>query len=234
MRKYLRHLPFYFFLAIERKLGTQILKITQNLKAIITIGILASNIAANGNVQLNSARDILIQSSEESRTSENTSNNKAIGKVVISDTERFSGYHTESHNDQGADKLQIQSSVVSLGKDVTINANNTYTQRNNRLMIIDGTIFVSGSSSIPTIATARDIGNVGVSYVSGYNGNSWITTRAYFDAYNAYKNLQFSEADVSKAAEQIGWTAGNKGYNRTIATQIGMDNKVTIPQKPVK
>uniref|UniRef100_UPI0025F28321 hypothetical protein n=1 Tax=uncultured Xanthomonas sp. TaxID=152831 RepID=UPI0025F28321 len=47
---------------------------------------------------------------------------------VISDTERFSGYHTEKHRDDNATVTQVASSVGSLGCNVNLSAGGTYTQ----------------------------------------------------------------------------------------------------------
>jgi filamentous hemagglutinin len=53
-------------------------------------------IVATKDVTLAAANNLTIQRGQD--TASNTANNKAVGSVVVSDTERFSGYHTEDHD----------------------------------------------------------------------------------------------------------------------------------------
>ncbi|MCW0376086.1 hypothetical protein NB691_002920 [Xanthomonas sacchari] len=92
------------------------------------ITLTASNIAAQGDVNMHAAGDLTIQSGQDTAGNANVSDNKAIGTVVISDTERFSGYHTEKHRDDNATVTQVASSVGSLGGNVNLSAGGTYTQ----------------------------------------------------------------------------------------------------------
>ncbi|MCW0423122.1 hypothetical protein NB713_001065 [Xanthomonas sacchari] len=92
------------------------------------ITLTASNIAATGDVTMHAAGDLTIQSGQDTAGNANVSDNKAIGTVVISDTERFSGYHTEKHRDDNATVTQVASSVGSLGGNVNLSAGGTYTQ----------------------------------------------------------------------------------------------------------
>lgn len=98
------------------------------------IAITGGNVVANGDVNLNAARNLIIQTSQNTTDNKNTSNDKAIGKVTISDTERFSGYHTELHKDNGMDGTQVSSNVTSLGGDVNLNAGDAYTQSASNVM----------------------------------------------------------------------------------------------------
>jgi hypothetical protein len=106
-------------------------------------------------------------------------------------------------------------------------------QRNNRAMPIDGTILVSQNFSIPTIATARDIGNISAGYVTGVNGVSWGTDRFIFNIVNfvTKPNFQFNEAPVSTSAQQIGWSIGN---NQIVKYSTETDNKSVTTSKVIK
>lgn len=93
------------------------------------IRLTGSNIAADGNVNMHAAGDLTIRSGQDTRTNSNQSDNKAIGTVVVSDTERFSGYHTERHRDANTQVTQVASNVASLGGNVSLSAGGTYTQQ---------------------------------------------------------------------------------------------------------
>jgi filamentous hemagglutinin len=101
------------------------------------ITLIGANIASSGDITIDSARNLLIQSAGESGNGANTFNNQAIGKVYISDTERFSGYHTEKHKDNGADTLQISSNVASLGGSVNLTAANAFSQNGSNVMALE-------------------------------------------------------------------------------------------------
>ncbi|MBN6152550.1 hemagglutinin repeat-containing protein [Xanthomonas sp. AmX2] len=92
------------------------------------IALTASNIAAQDDVAVRAAGDLTIQSGQDTVGNANTYNNKAIGTVIISDTERFAGYHTEDHRDDSAQVTQVASSVGSLGGNVSLTAGGAYTQ----------------------------------------------------------------------------------------------------------
>nr|WP_272494131.1 hemagglutinin repeat-containing protein [Stenotrophomonas mori] len=86
------------------------------------IALTASNIVAEGNVDVHAAGDLSIRSGQDTAGNANRSDDKAIGTVVISDTERFSGYHTEQHRDEGTQVSQVASSVGSLDSNVRLSA----------------------------------------------------------------------------------------------------------------
>jgi filamentous hemagglutinin len=111
--------------------GTQ-LSVGGNATLITSLGdinLTGSNIAAEGNVNVHAAGDLTIRSGQDTRTNANQSDNKAIGTVVVSDTERFSGYHTERHRDANDQVTQVASNVASLGGNVSLSAGGTYTQQ---------------------------------------------------------------------------------------------------------
>jgi len=87
----------------------------------------SSNIAAQGDVAIRAAGDLTIQSGQDTVGNANTYINKATSTVIISDTERFAGYHTEDHRDDSAQVTQVASSVGSLGGSVSLTAGGAYT-----------------------------------------------------------------------------------------------------------
>ncbi|AZP14077.1 hemagglutinin repeat-containing protein [Undibacterium parvum] len=92
------------------------------------IKLIAANVVSEGNLSINAAKNLTIQSGQDTVHNANQSDNKAIGQVVISDTERFAGYHNEKHLDNNTQITQIASNVSSLKGDVSITAADKYSQ----------------------------------------------------------------------------------------------------------
>ncbi|HGM5043613.1 TPA: hemagglutinin repeat-containing protein [Stenotrophomonas maltophilia] len=92
------------------------------------ISLTAANIAAEKDVSIRAAGDLLVRSGQDTVSNANTSDSKAIGTVQISDTEKFSGWHHEQHQDDSAQVSQVASSIGSLGGSVNLTAGGKYTQ----------------------------------------------------------------------------------------------------------
>jgi filamentous hemagglutinin len=111
--------------------------------------------------------------------------------------------------------LDIDPSILtniknSEGVEQQIYINELY-QYYNRSMPINGTVFVP-NSSLPIIATGKDIGNLSAGYVAEINGLSWTMTDLGFNLYNSRKNGQQQEAPVTKIPEKMGWDTAYKQY----------------------
>ncbi|WP_414489204.1 hemagglutinin repeat-containing protein [Stenotrophomonas maltophilia] len=92
------------------------------------ISLTAANIAAEKDVNIRAAGDLRVRSGQDTVSNANTSDSKAIGTVQISDTEKFSGWHREQHQDDSAQVSQVASSIGSLGGSVNLAAGGKYTQ----------------------------------------------------------------------------------------------------------
>ncbi|MGV6942508.1 hemagglutinin repeat-containing protein [Stenotrophomonas maltophilia] len=92
------------------------------------ISLTAANIAAEKDVNIRAAGDLRVRSGQDTVSNANTSVSKAIGTVQISDTEKFSGWHREQHQDDSAQVSQVASSIGSLGGSVNLTAGGKYTQ----------------------------------------------------------------------------------------------------------
>ncbi|WCE05584.1 hemagglutinin repeat-containing protein [Pseudoxanthomonas sp. JBR18] len=119
------------------------------------IALTGSNIAATGDVNLHAARDLTIASGQDSVSNANQSDSKAIGTVVISDTERFSGWHREQHQDDSSQVTQVASSVGSLGGNVNLSAGGRYTQVASNV-VAAGDVDITAASI--DVLTADDLG----------------------------------------------------------------------------
>ena len=98
------------------------------------IALTGANVVSEGSLSINAARDLTITSAQDTLHNANQSNNKAIGKVVVSDTERFSGYHNEKHKDNSDQVTQVASNVSSLKGDVNLTAGQKYTQASSNVL----------------------------------------------------------------------------------------------------
>ena len=92
------------------------------------ISLTAANIVAEKDVNIHAAGDLTIRSGQDTVSNTNTSQSKAIGTVQISDTEKFSGWHRQEHDDDSAQVSQVASNVGSLGGNVNLSAGGTYSQ----------------------------------------------------------------------------------------------------------
>nr|WP_241846822.1 hemagglutinin repeat-containing protein [Xanthomonas oryzae] len=119
------------------------------------ITLTASNIAAQGDVGLHAAGNLTIQSGQDTASNANASANRAIGTVVVSDTERFSGYHTEKHHDDNAQVTQVASTVGSLGGNVSLSAGGTYTQRSSNVAAAQDVDVTAGTIQLLTADNTR-------------------------------------------------------------------------------
>jgi filamentous hemagglutinin len=98
------------------------------------ITLTGANVVSEGNLAISAARDLTITSAQDTAQNANQSNNKAIGKVVISDTERFAGYHNEKHLDNSSQVTQVASNVSSLTGNVALTAGDKYTQASSNVL----------------------------------------------------------------------------------------------------
>ncbi|MDQ1816067.1 hemagglutinin repeat-containing protein [Massilia sp. CCM 9210] len=94
----------------------------------------ASVVADKGNVDIAAGRNLTIQSGQDTVSNDNHSNNKAIGKVVVSDTERFAGYNNIKKNGSNDAVTQVQSGVASINGNITLTAGEKYTQTSSNVL----------------------------------------------------------------------------------------------------
>ncbi|RKR84480.1 hypothetical protein BDD43_4719 [Mucilaginibacter gracilis] len=79
---------------------------------------------------------------------------------------------------------------------------------------VDGVPGLSGGGGLPTIASARDIGNIGAGFVAGSNGMSWSDARLGFDALQSKQQGQIAtEGQTTQMAERVGYGLGVNMFN---------------------
>jgi RHS repeat-associated protein len=89
------------------------------------------------------------------------------------------------------------------------------TQYQYRGMPVDGVKGLENGTGVPTIATARDIGNIGAGYVAADNGIPWGATRAAFDALQSKQEGKPAiEGATSQLAQKVGFNLGVVDYQQ--------------------
>ena len=112
----------------------------------------ASVVADKGNVDMAAGRNLTIQSGQDTVSNDNHSNNKAIGKVVVSDTERFAGYNNIKKNGGNDAVTQVQSGVASINGNITLTAGEKYTQTSSNVLAKNDVNVTAKSIEIGTAA----------------------------------------------------------------------------------
>jgi hypothetical protein len=82
-----------------------------------------------------------------------------------------------------------------------------------RGMSVDGVPGLGGSGGLPTIASARDIGNIGAGFEAGSNGLNWAQARLGFDGLQSKQDGKLSlEGQTTQLAEKVGFNLGSSAY----------------------
>lgn len=120
------------------------------------ITVTGSNVVANGDTVVSAGRNLTLQSGQDSAANDNRSKSQGLGRVVISDTERFAGYHKGKHNDNERSTTQVDANVASLQGSITLTAGDHYTQTASNVLAAKD-IQVSGKTvDINTAANTSD------------------------------------------------------------------------------
>ncbi|MDQ1835530.1 hemagglutinin repeat-containing protein, partial [Massilia scottii] len=112
----------------------------------------AASVVADKNVDIAAGRNLTIQSGQDTVSNDNHSNNKAIGKVVVSDTERFAGYNNIKKNGSNDAVTQVQSGVASINGNITLKAGEKYTQTSSNVIANKDVSVTAKSIDIGTTA----------------------------------------------------------------------------------
>ncbi|MGY4538177.1 hypothetical protein ACVW0P_002597 [Mucilaginibacter sp. UYNi724] len=82
-----------------------------------------------------------------------------------------------------------------------------------RGMPVDDIPGLGNKNGIPTIASARDIGNIGAGFEAAYHGLNWAQTRIGFDALQSIQDRGLSlEGETSQSAQRMGFRMGAAAY----------------------
>jgi RHS repeat-associated protein len=74
---------------------------------------------------------------------------------------------------------------------------------------VDGVAGLSGGGGLPTVASARDIGNIGAGFVAASSGLNWQQARLGFDALQSHQEGRITtEGWTTKLAQQVGFHLG--------------------------
>ena len=117
------------------------------------INLTAANLVATSDLDINAARNLTISSGQNTLANANQSNAKAIGKVTISDTERFAGYSANKSQDNNASVTQVASNVGSLKGNVNLSAGGDYTQTASNVLAKNDINITGKTITINTAAT---------------------------------------------------------------------------------
>jgi RHS repeat-associated protein len=128
-------------------------------------------------------------------------NNKIVGNKDLS----LEGYMV---NATGGGEYDFKTNGIANKGDQSIG------QYEYRGMTVDAVSGLGDKSGVPTIATARDIGNVGAGYVAGSNGLNWQQARLGFDGLQSIQDRKFStEAQTTQLAQHAGYDLGIAAYS---------------------
>jgi len=179
------------------------------------ITITGSNVVANGDTAISAARNLTIESGQNTLANDNHSNNKAIGEVVISDTERFAGYNRIKHNDTSAQQTQVESNVGSLNGNVTLTAGEKYTQVASNVLADKDVSITAKTIDVTTAANTR----------SSAQDNSDLKVGAFarisspfIDLANTVESAKESDGRLQKMQ---GMAAGVQAYQAVQAVKSG-------------
>ena len=175
------------------------------------ITLTAANIVANENINVNAARNLTVQSGQDTADNENHSDNKAIGRVAISDTERFFGYHTEKHNDNGANVTQVSSNIASLGGNVNLTAGEKYTQTASNVMAANDINVTAKSIELLTAD------NTGVHHDDDKSLKVGIFARVTSPLIDLVNNVEAARKSDDRLAAMQGMAAGANLYQAASA-----------------
>lgn len=91
----------------------------------------------------------------------------------------------------------------------------TLDQHQYRGMPVDGVPGLGDKSGLPTIATARDVGNVAAGYVAGNTGMNWGQARLGFDGLQSFQDKKISrEGLTTTLAQTIGYKMGVENFTK--------------------
>ncbi|MDB5091493.1 MAG: sugar-binding protein [Mucilaginibacter sp.] len=139
-------------------------------------------------------------------------NNKIIGNKSLSILDYI-------HNAHGYQKYDFKTNGPNGEtdgiKDVPLDQQEAYKYRGG---VVDGVPGLSSNSDVPTVASARDIGNIGAGWMAGDWGISWNMFRDKADGLQRSQtgNPTEVEGQTTQKAERIGFDLGMKAWSKMI------------------
>ncbi|WP_211442930.1 hemagglutinin repeat-containing protein [Collimonas humicola] len=170
------------------------------------INLTAANLVATSDLSINAAKNLTIQSGQNTLTNANQSNSQAIGKVVISDTERFAGYSNDKSQNNNTSITQVASNVGSLQGNVSLSAGEKYTQTASNVLAAQDVNIVGKSIDINT---AVNTGNSDQSSSDLKIGAFARVTSPLIDLGN---NLENAKKSDGRLQAMQGLAAASNGY----------------------
>ena len=179
------------------------------------INLTGSNVVATGDTSINAAKNLIIRSGQNTVYNDNHSNNKAIGKVVISDTERFAGYHNEKHNDTKDGITQVDANVASLQGNVNLSAGNNYTQITSNILAGNDVNLTAKAIDITTAA------NTGTSAQENSDLKIGMFARVSSPIIDLVNNIEAAQKSDGRLQAMQGMAAAANAYQAASAVTGG-------------
>ncbi|AHG87006.1 Filamentous hemagglutinin family outer membrane protein [Bibersteinia trehalosi USDA-ARS-USMARC-190] len=111
---------------------------------------------AEGNVSVNAGKDVRITTATTRTATDENRSRHGIGEAVISETERFNGYHRQLSSENGEQVSHQQALIASLNDSVSINAGNQMHSTSGQILAKNR---IDVSAEEVTFDTAHNIGN---------------------------------------------------------------------------
>lgn len=138
-------------------------------------------------------------------------NNKIIGDKKLS----VFGYADNAHGGQKYDfKTNGPNGETNGIKSIKPELQAAYQYRGG---VVDEVQGLSDKSNVPTVASARDVGNIGAGYMAGSSGVPWIAFRYKADQLESKQvGHPAVEGQTTQLAEKLGYYLGSSFYNNFI------------------
>ena len=175
------------------------------------ITLTAAQVVAENDVNIAAARNLTIQSGQDTASNANRRDDKAIGSVVISDTERFVGYHAEKDNSRNASVTQVASNVGSLSGNVNLTAGETYTQTASNVVAAND---VNITAKQIELLTANDINS---EHQDSRDTKIGVFGRVYSPIIDLVNNAEAARTSDGRLATMQGMAAAANAYQAASA-----------------
>ncbi|WP_156116654.1 hemagglutinin repeat-containing protein [Massilia sp. 9096] len=170
-----------------------------------------ANVVSEGDLSISAARNLTITSAQDTAQNANKSDDKAVGKVVVSDTERFAGYHNEKHLDDSNQVTQVASNVSSLNGDVTLTAGDKYTQAASNVLAKNDVNITAKSIDITALQ------NTGSNQSADSSLKVGVFARVSSPLIDLVNNVEAARKSDDRLKAMQGMAAASNGYQAAAA-----------------